>query len=228
MPDRIPWRRIGVEAVVVVASILLALAGDAWWDGVQERAEERVLLATLHGTLGEDLESVTQARDTMVMVSEKLGFTAQHLLSGDLTSSDTVHQEAMRLLGRFTQVLIRYGPFETLKARGLDLVSNPDLRISLTALYEDELPRLQSTTEIDRLLSRDRVLPFQLQYFVLDADNNWILRGEEGDVREVGSTLAYYRLQTLVRYYLPNFERTIRAMESTLSDIDVVLNNDGR
>jgi len=53
MPDRIPWRRIGVEAVVVVASILLALAGDAWWDGVQERTEERVLLETLRGTLRE-------------------------------------------------------------------------------------------------------------------------------------------------------------------------------
>jgi hypothetical protein len=43
----IPWRRISVEAAAIVASILLAFAIDAWWNGVQERAEEREILSSL-------------------------------------------------------------------------------------------------------------------------------------------------------------------------------------
>jgi hypothetical protein len=48
MPDsasrRIPWPRIFAEGVVIIASILLALAADAWWD---ERSDQRELEAAL-------------------------------------------------------------------------------------------------------------------------------------------------------------------------------------
>ena len=33
---QIPWMRVLVEGMVIVVSILLALALDAWWDGVKE------------------------------------------------------------------------------------------------------------------------------------------------------------------------------------------------
>ena len=47
MTRQIPWLRVFVEGVVIVGSILLALALDAWWDGVQERAEEQEILRGL-------------------------------------------------------------------------------------------------------------------------------------------------------------------------------------
>ena len=126
----------------------------------------------------------------------------------------------MRSLGRFTQVMIRYGPFETLKARGLGLISNQSLRVSLTSLYEDQLTELQSNTEIDRRLSRDRILPFQLDHFEIDEQGNWVLRQEEAEARSLGTALARYRAQTLVRFYLPSFERAIELMEERLAEID--------
>ena len=49
----IPWRRISVEAVVIIASILLAFSIDAWWDDRQKREETQdILMAVL-----EDLQS---------------------------------------------------------------------------------------------------------------------------------------------------------------------------
>jgi len=48
---QIPWVRVLVEGFVIVASILLALALDAWWDGVQERKAERNYLVALRGEL---------------------------------------------------------------------------------------------------------------------------------------------------------------------------------
>jgi len=43
----IPWARIAVEALAIVASILLAFAIDAWWDEKKERVEEREILQSL-------------------------------------------------------------------------------------------------------------------------------------------------------------------------------------
>jgi hypothetical protein len=46
-PSRIPWLRVLVEGVVIVASILLAFGIDAWWDASQEWQEEQEILRGL-------------------------------------------------------------------------------------------------------------------------------------------------------------------------------------
>lgn len=53
LPRSVPWARVLVEGVVVVASILLALAADAWWDGRTDRSLERDALERLYAELAE-------------------------------------------------------------------------------------------------------------------------------------------------------------------------------
>jgi hypothetical protein len=55
---RIPWPRVLIEGVVIVASILLAFGIDAWWDQSQRRGEEQRLLRNLHAEFQD-------ARDTL-------------------------------------------------------------------------------------------------------------------------------------------------------------------
>ena len=45
--EKIPWKRISVEAAAIVGSILLAFAIDAWWDELKDRELEQELLASL-------------------------------------------------------------------------------------------------------------------------------------------------------------------------------------
>jgi len=45
--QKIPWKRISVEAAAIVASILLAFSIDAWWDEYQDRQRERKVLEVL-------------------------------------------------------------------------------------------------------------------------------------------------------------------------------------
>jgi hypothetical protein len=47
MHGRQRWRDLGVEGVVIVASILLAFALDAWWDSRAQRQEEGQVLENL-------------------------------------------------------------------------------------------------------------------------------------------------------------------------------------
>lgn len=49
---RIPWLRVLVEGVVIVSSILLAFAIDAWWDGRRDQMERVELLEALVGDFG--------------------------------------------------------------------------------------------------------------------------------------------------------------------------------
>ncbi len=47
-----------------------------------------------------------------------------------------------------------------------------------------------------------------------------MLRQGEAEARTLGATLARYRAQTLVRFYLPSFERAIELMNETLAEVD--------
>jgi hypothetical protein len=47
MPGRTRWRYLALEGVVIVASILLAFALDAWWDSRSQRQEEFEVLENL-------------------------------------------------------------------------------------------------------------------------------------------------------------------------------------
>ena len=44
---QVPWKRISIEAVAIVASILLAFAIDAWWDRQQQYRLENAMLAAV-------------------------------------------------------------------------------------------------------------------------------------------------------------------------------------
>ena len=45
--QKIPWKRLSVEALAIVASILLAFTIDAWWNDRQRVSDERILLQSL-------------------------------------------------------------------------------------------------------------------------------------------------------------------------------------
>lgn len=55
---KVPWKRISVEAVAIVGSILLAFAIDAWWDERQVAAAQRAQMRAL-------LEEFKEARSQL-------------------------------------------------------------------------------------------------------------------------------------------------------------------
>ena len=58
MKREIPWPRLVAEGVIIILSILLALAGQAWWEGRQDRAEEREILRGLETDFVANLEQL--------------------------------------------------------------------------------------------------------------------------------------------------------------------------
>ena len=61
--QKIPWKRISIEAVAVVGSILLAFAIDAWWQERQEREEETEQLSRLHAEFMVNIKRLDEYKD---------------------------------------------------------------------------------------------------------------------------------------------------------------------
>ena len=71
----IPLKRIAVEAVVIVTSILLAFAIDAWWDERQERIEETEVLLGLKSEFSryrDDLAKSIEYHANVRLLTEEL------------------------------------------------------------------------------------------------------------------------------------------------------------
>jgi len=84
------WRRLGAEAVVIIFSVLVALALDDWRDATAERALEQHLLVTLTEDLKADLEELDSSLESAVVVEQASNFLlgeANEYLAGELGST---------------------------------------------------------------------------------------------------------------------------------------------
>lgn len=73
----IDWSRLGVEAIVIIFSVLAALALDDWRDARADRELERYLLVSLQGDLAADLEELKS-----VLESDEAAEQASNFLLG--------------------------------------------------------------------------------------------------------------------------------------------------
>jgi hypothetical protein len=77
--SNVPWLRLTIEAVAIVASILIAFAIDAWWQGQLEEEEAQQILVSLkdefethRATLIDLEESWTRREGSMVRLLEAI------------------------------------------------------------------------------------------------------------------------------------------------------------
>lgn len=66
----IEWNRLLVEGVVIVASILLAFAIDAWWDDRQDRQAESNQLLNIAAELESNSERIREKLDLLAVADD--------------------------------------------------------------------------------------------------------------------------------------------------------------
>ncbi len=134
-PQRIPWKRIGVEAVAIVASILVAFALDAWWEDKQREKAEQVVLQTLLS----DFRGKQVLLSDMNQFSEAIMEAVETLLAASSTEATLSEDTIDRLIGDTWWVsnaaVWESAPLNQLIAGGdLSIISNPDLVQQLAEL----------------------------------------------------------------------------------------------
>jgi len=126
--QNIPWKRIAVEAMAIVGSILLAFAIDAWWDNRQIRIDEQQILLGLraeftanHELLSRDLASNLQDVQSLVdLLSLIEGGQSDDIKSIALAALEEMHSPKTSDLGSGTlNALLGSGRLEILRSRKL-------------------------------------------------------------------------------------------------------------
>lgn len=160
-PSRsIPWFRVAVEGLVIVASVLIALGADAWWEGQQQLQAEQLTLLGLQA----DLEATLGAIAVDKRENEQVANAAERLIS--LGGSERLTISAPRMDTLLAQVLPGedFAPVDAtlsalLSSEGLSVISNPDLR-ALLAQWPSALARVRRTEAQEQTLLFNRFLPY--------------------------------------------------------------------
>ena len=147
----IDWKSAIAELVLIVLGISIALGVDSWWENRQVYGEEVSLLNQILTTLQEDRQSLQETLGGVTDRAERLTVLENHLID-KLPYDDSLMDNFLAL--RVWQTShVRKAPYESLKARGLDIVSNRELRLLLINYYDSEVPRLEGRDKTDRDLT---------------------------------------------------------------------------
>ncbi|UCC24951.1 MAG: hypothetical protein JSU98_14635 [Gemmatimonadales bacterium] len=128
-PKDIPWLRVFLEGAVIVGSILLAFALDAWWDNRNREDELREQLQVVAG----EMESTRQALQRALSAHELNAHLAEQLTSAlgqvaegsEVVVSDTLIGP---LLPQVTADVTTGSLDSFIAAGGLELVDDADIR----------------------------------------------------------------------------------------------------
>ncbi len=219
----INWKYAIGKFFLIVVGITVALAANSWYEDQKDRHDELELLRQIQQTLDEDLQVLNDRWRTMQKVESDLTALLDHLENGKPYSENL--GPYFRSLARFRTVNLRAAPFESLKARGLDLIRNDSLRTKLISLYEDDFPRLNNASTFNRVFAQETVLPYLMQNFRQLDTRYWVpIDYERIRSDPYLANLCRNRLSSLRRFVFPYFIDTTITIGEILVDIEKELN----
>ena len=128
----IPWKRISVEAVAIVASILLAFAIDAWWEDRKERELEQEALYDLKAEYEDHYDDISRANTRHLNYLRTIETLLESCERGEWGSDQFTLDDAIFALQVPETVDLGEGVRDTLISSGkLDILSDRNLRYEL-------------------------------------------------------------------------------------------------
>ena len=151
------------EIILVVIGILIAIQINNWNEERKYRAQEKNLLIGLK----EDLQESRQEIESTITYNDSTVSFYKYILI-NFENSEGVTPQLKKSIGKITNWQIpylTYSTFESLKNKGLDLISNSSLRKNIIALYDNEFAYLME--DYDRAewtMSENVSLPLANKY----------------------------------------------------------------
>ncbi len=156
MTKQIPWLCVFVEGVVIVGSILLAFGIQAWWDGLQEREEEREVLIGLEAEFV-DLEARLQR---LTALNRRKAQLVEQFLSDSVPKLDALAVDSVFRASTVVNVLDQGGALDALLSSGrLELIRDRDIRLRL-AKWPDWLEDIHTNDLSARDFAMREIAPF--------------------------------------------------------------------
>jgi len=144
------------EIVLVVIGILIALGINNWSEDRKERELETEILVQISENLKKDKEALSG----IIANANRAVYSSEKILELHRTSqsSDSLKYWLGNIV-QFDRFLPLTNAYEVLKSKGLDLVSNKELRFKLGTYYDDQAQIITNANEDLKLSFTDDWLP---------------------------------------------------------------------
>jgi hypothetical protein len=233
--NNVPWKRLTVEAVAIIVSILMAFAIDAWWDDRQTRMEEQQILhglkeefIVIHEVLTSDMAEHLQRLEML----EKL---LLEFVNGPSEDVGPIMDMALLALVSPNTSDIGNGTLDALLNSGsVEILQNRELRARLAAW-----PGVIGEVWDDQINGAKIVLEIHIPYFISEnvaagaAMSQWYsdwpipVQSTSNDPDAITRLLDDPKFRVLVeirygflRHLTGEFAAAISAAEEIVSEID--------
>lgn len=160
------------EIVLVVIGILIALQINNWNEKNKIKNEELKILTEIKKSLKDDLRNLKINLRTNVSSKRSLNIIKEQIAL-EKPTNDSLNYFYYAIL--FTNTVdITTGPYETLKSKGLDLISNDSLRNNIVLYYEQTV---KYYIDKDQFLDRNFTVEYCTKLFntvAFISDTGWI------------------------------------------------------
>lgn len=125
--------------------------------------------------------------------------------------ADSLHRHFGQVLNSSIFVENR-GPYQTLKAQGLDLISSDSLRAQITALYEFHYQAVEEGDTFDRKYLYNRLLPYYQHHFrEVELFQTAVPHNYEAVVTDpIFREMVAWRVDSKKKIIIPPYERAQR------------------
>jgi len=216
-PFKTPLARMLIEVLVIIVSILLAFAIEAWWSEFKERKIEREILLGI-------LEDFQHNSDLLDVTEEKhiQGLEASNILAS-MVGPDAeliITDDSCETLFLYLQHHYTYDPMTgTLHAlinSDITLIENWELRKSLVS-WLDLVEDMNEDEQNQRYHVQQNIHPFLLEQIPLRP----ILRTEQDDY-PISNFQPDYESLLINRYFQSLIELKRRYASNVLEELDLV------
>ena len=160
------------EILLVVIGILIALQINNWNEEKKYRAQEKNLLTGLK----EDLQESKKEIESAIIYNDSTIHFYKYILV-NFENNEGVTPQFKKALGKITNWQIpylTYSTFESLKNKGLDLISDSSLRKNIIALYDNEFAYLiEDYDRAEWTMSENVSLPLTNKYIRKSISNSY-------------------------------------------------------
>ena len=217
------WRSAIGEVVLIVVGILIAMAAQDWQNRRSARRSEVTALMELRTALNGDAVTLDSILARHEVIAARVDSLLSLMRSGApyATSLDTCFGAAYG----FQTMDLNRAAYESLKSRGLDLVSDDGLRSQIAEVYERIYPRAEGSAELEEDVVLGLLRPYFLAHFrdlrfgISATPINFAALLGDG----MFLNLLDYRLQTLRQNHIPRVRQATAAIRMLVDSISAEL-----
>ena len=160
---KISWQYAIGEVLLIFIGITAAISFNNWNEAQKARKIEIKTLEEIRSAISHDLEDIEEniiGYEQRVLVYNMI---VDHM-ENQKPIDDTLHV-GFSILQGLTTFLSNIGPYETLKSRGLDTITNDSLRLAVSRYYDFEYDRIVSNEKLHHEHYFSYLKPYILTHF---------------------------------------------------------------